>query len=92
MDFLFSDLQHKLFSLERYREAGGIVLVLLITTNHSFVQSEMRFIAFCILKAAVVTCSASVHNARSSTCSARGVRVDSWSHNYVVNEVDEEIG
>ena len=36
------------------------VLVLLIITNHSFAQSEMRIIASCILMAAVVTCSALV--------------------------------
>ena len=55
------------------------VLVLLFITNHSFAQSEMRFIASCILVAAVVTCSASVHNARSSAFSARGMWEDSWS-------------
>ena len=31
------------------------VLVLLIITNHSFAQSELRFMASCILIAAVVT-------------------------------------
>ena len=34
------------------------VLVLLIITNHSFAQSEIKFIASCIPMAAVVTCSA----------------------------------
>ena len=55
------------------------VLVLLIIANHSFAQSEMRFIASCILMAAVVTCSPLVHNARSFACSARGMWEDSWS-------------
>ena len=54
------------------------VLVLLIITKHSFAQSEMRFIVSCILMAAVVTCSALVHNARSSACSARGMWEDIW--------------
>ena len=49
------------------------VLVLLIITSHSFAQCEMKFIASCILMAAVVTCSALVHNAGSSACSARGM-------------------
>ena len=49
------------------------VLVLLIITNHSFAQSEMRFIASCILMAAVVTCSTLVHNARSPACRALGM-------------------
>ena len=53
-------------------------MVLLIITNHSFAQSEMRFIASCILMAAVITCSALVHSARSSACSARGMWEDSW--------------
>ena len=48
------------------------VLVLLIITSHFFAQSEMRFIASCILMDVVVTCSALVHNARSSACSAVG--------------------
>ena len=55
------------------------VLLLLIITSHSFAQSEMRFIASCILMAAVVNCSALVHNARSSTCSTRGMLEDRWS-------------
>ena len=55
------------------------VLVQLIITNHTFAQSEMRFIGACILMAAVVTCSALVHNARSSACSAHWMWEDSWS-------------
>ena len=55
------------------------ILVLLVITNHSFAQSEMRFVASCILMAAVVTCSALVHNARSYACSARGMWEDGWS-------------
>ena len=55
------------------------VLVLLIITNHSFAQSEMRFIASCILIAAVVTCSALVHNARSSACGDHRMCEDSCS-------------
>ena len=55
------------------------VLVLLIITNNSFAQSEMRFIASRILMAAVVTCSGLVHNTRLSACSARGMWEDSWS-------------
>ena len=57
------------------------VLVLPIITNHSVAQSEMRFIASCILMAAVVTvtCSVFVHNARSSACSIREMWEDSWS-------------
>ena len=51
------------------------VLVLLIITNHSFAQSEMRFIASCIMMAAVVTCCALVHNA----CRACGMLEDSCS-------------
>ena len=49
------------------------VLILLIIASYSFAQSEMRFIASCILMAAVVTYSALVHKARSSACSARGM-------------------
>ena len=67
-------------SLLRDREKQvASVLVLLIITSHSFAQSEMMFIASCIQVAAVVTCSALVHNARSSACSARGMGEDSWS-------------
>ena len=51
-------------------------LVLLIITNHFFAQSETRFIASYILMAAVVICSALVHNARSSACSAHGMMKD----------------
>ena len=68
------------------------VLVLLIITNHSFAQSEMRFIASCIMMAAVVTYSDLVHNARLSTCSARGMWEDSWSITEVINESNEESG
>ena len=55
------------------------VSVLLIITDHSFAQSEMRFIASCILLAAAVSCSALVHNARSSARSAHGMCEDSYS-------------
>ena len=55
------------------------LIVLLIISNHSFAQSEMRFTASYILMAAVVTCSALGHKARSSACSSRGMWVDSWS-------------
>ena len=55
------------------------VLVQLIITNHTFAQSEMRFIASCILIAAVVACSPLVHNARSYACSAHWMWEDSWS-------------
>ena len=55
---------------DRERQVAS-VLVLLIITNHSVAQCEMRFIASCNLMAAVVTFSALVHNSRSSACSAR---------------------
>ena len=63
---------------EREKQVAS-VLVLLINTNHSFAQSEMRCIAPCIMNAAVVTCSALVQNTMSSACSARGMWEDSWS-------------
>ena len=55
------------------------VLVLFIIINLPFAQFEMRFIASCILMAAVVTCSALVHNARSSACRAHRMWEDGWS-------------
>ena len=60
---------------DRENQAAS-VLVLLIITNHSVALSEMRFIASCILMDAMVTL---VHNAMSSTCSARGMWEDRWS-------------
>ena len=65
--------------LEDREKQAASVLVLLIITNHSLAQSEMRLIASRILMAAVVTCSTLVHNARSSACKARGMWEDSWS-------------
>ena len=55
------------------------VWVLLIIANHSFAQSEMRFITSCIWMAAVFTYSTLVHNSRSFACSAHGMWEDSWS-------------
>ena len=70
------DLQDSSVLGDREKQVA-LVLVLLIITNHSFAQSEMRFIASCLLMATLVTCSALVHNARLSTCSARGMWEDS---------------
>ena len=67
------------------------VLVLFIITNHSFAQSEMRFIASCILMVVMVTCSALVHNARSSACSACCLCEDSClQRTDVISENNEE--
>ena len=77
MDFLSIDLRNEIFSLWRQGEAS--VFLLLIITNHFFAQSEVRFIASSILMTVVVTCSAFVHNGRSSACSAHGMWVYSWS-------------
>ena len=79
VDFLFTGLQNELFSLGDREKQVASVLVLLIIANHSFAQSEMRFIASCILMAVMVTCSALVNSTRSSACSACGMCEDSCS-------------
>ena len=74
---------------DRERQVAS-VLVLLIITNHSFTQSEMRFSASCILVAAVVTCNALVYNARSSAW--RPWDVEGQLVTDVINENNEESG